>query len=172
MRFSPLVTIMALAATAIADGKAITDAMAQIKTQTADLGNTVKNWKGDLLGALPITVKSAKLLKQIKAASKVADASQPLSFDEALAVAGATGDLSTTVQSTLQTIIDTKPKFDKLVILSPVVLINLELEQDATEDFSGKVVSKVPAELQAIAKQLIQPIDEAFANAIDKYRIF
>ncbi|OAQ59593.1 antigenic cell wall galactomannoprotein [Pochonia chlamydosporia 170] len=172
MRLTPLVSIMALAATAIADGKAITDAMAKINTQTADLGTTVKNWKGDLLGALPITVKSTQLLKQIKSAAKVADKSAPLSFDEALAVAGATGDLSKTVQATLQTIVDTKPKFDKLIILSPVVLLNLELEQDATDDFSGKVVSKVPEALQAIAQGLIKPIDDAFAAAIDKYRIF
>ncbi|KAG8413561.1 hypothetical protein J3458_012636 [Metarhizium acridum] len=172
MRLTPIVSIMAFAATAIADGKAITDAMAQIKQQTADLGTTVGNWKGDLLGALPITVKSTQLLKQIRSASRTAEQSAMLSTEEALAVAGATTDLSKTVQATLQTIVDTKPKFDKLIILSPVVLLNLELEQDATDDFSSKVVSKVPGALQGIAQSLIKPIDDAFAAAIDKYRLF
>lgn len=172
MRLTPIVSIMALAATAIADGKAITDAMAKIQSQTADLGTTVTNWKGDLLGALPITVKSTKLLQQIKSGVKVAKQSANLTFDEALGVAGATTELGKVVQTSLQAIVDAKPKFDKLIILSPVVLINLELEQDATDDFSGAVVSKVPEALQGIAKQLIQPIDDAFAAAIDKFRIF
>ncbi|OAA43638.1 Cell wall galactomannoprotein [Metarhizium rileyi] len=172
MRLTPLVSIMALAASALADGHAITDAMAKINTQTADLGSTVRSWRGDLLGALPITIKSTMLLQQIKAASRMADQSANLTTKEALAVAVATTDLGKTVQATLRTIIDTKPKFDKLIILSPVVLLNLELEQDATEDFSAKIVGKVPTGLQGIAQNLIKPIDEAFAAAIDKYRIF
>ncbi|KAK2589952.1 hypothetical protein QQS21_012374 [Conoideocrella luteorostrata] len=163
---------MALAATAIADGKVITDAMATIKTKTADLGTTVANWKGDLLGALPITIKSAELLKQLKQSTKAAEKSAALTTEESLAVAGATGDLAKVVQSTLKTITDNKPRFDKLIILSPVVLLNLELQHDATEDFSSTVVSKVPAELRPIASGLIKPIDDAFNAAIEKYKKF
>ncbi|EFY96652.1 hydrophobic surface binding protein A family protein [Metarhizium robertsii] len=172
MRLTPILSIMALAATAIADGKAITDAMASIKTKTTDLGATVSNWKGDLLGALPITVKSTQLLKEIKTASKTAEQSAMLTTEEALAVAGATTDLSKAVTASLQIIVDAKPKFDRLIILSPVVLLNLEMLQDATDDFSGKVVSKVPEALQGIAQGLIKPIEDAFAAAIDKYRLF
>lgn len=172
MRLTPVFSIMALAATVVADAKSITDAMAKIQTQTADLGTTVTNWKGDLLGALPITVKSTQLLSGIKSATKVAEKSANLTLLEALGVADATKNLSTVVQSSLQAIVDAKPKFDKLIILSPVVLVNLELEQDATDDFSSAVVSKIPEAAQPIAKQLIQPIDDAFAAAIDKFRIF
>ncbi|QPH16071.1 hypothetical protein C2857_000617 [Epichloe festucae Fl1] len=158
-----------------ADGKekeAITHALGLINTQTADLGSAVANWKGDLLGALPITTKSAQLLEQLRRSRRTADASRPLSTDEALAVAVATGDLSRVVQATLGTIVDNKPRFDKLLVLSPVVLLNLELQRGATADFSDAVVRKVPEGLKTIAQGLIKPIDDAFAAAIDKYKLF
>lgn len=172
MLVTKVFSVAALAATAMADATALTAAMNKIATQTTDLGNTVKNWKGDILGALPITAKSVELLSTINKSIKVAKDTQPLTFDEALAIATVTVDLANNVNSTLQTIIDTKPKFDKLIVLSPVVLLNLELEQDATDKFSAVVVSKVPDELKAIAQALIEPIDQSFALAIDKYRLF
>ncbi|KHN94080.1 Cell wall galactomannoprotein [Metarhizium album ARSEF 1941] len=173
MRLIPIASIvMALAATAIADGKAITDALTNINTQAEGLNSTVANWQGDLIGAIPITIKSTQLLTQIKKATKTASQSANLTMEEALAVAQATGKLSETVQTTLQTIVNAKPKFDKLIILSPVVLLNLELQQDATDEFSSAVVSKVPTDLRSLAQELIKPINDAFAAAIDKYRLF
>ncbi|GAB0138204.1 hypothetical protein EsDP_00006445 [Epichloe bromicola] len=168
-----LLPVMALAAPAPADGKeAITHALGLIKTQTADLGSAVTHWRGDLLGALPITAKSAELLEQLKRSRRTADASRPLSTDEAFAVAVATGDLSQVVQATLRTFVDNKPRFDKHLILSPVVLLNLRLQRDATADFSDAVVRKVPEDLKDVARGLIKPIDDAFAAAIDKYKVF
>ncbi|KZZ94276.1 Cell wall galactomannoprotein [Moelleriella libera RCEF 2490] len=156
----------------LADGKTITDALATIQAKTTDLGAAVSNWRGDLLGALPITFKSTELLTTLKQATRDAEASGVLTLEESLAVASATDELSKTVVSTLQTIVDTKPKFDRLIILSPIVLLNLELEKGATEDFSATVVSKVPQDLKPVAEGLIKPIDDAFAAAIDKYKLF
>lgn len=173
---------MALAAPVPADGQpadgqqeqqeAISHALGLIQTQTADLGSAVANWRGDLLGALPITTKSAQLLSQLRTSTRTADASPPLSRDEALAVALATADLSQVVQATLGTIVDNKPRFDRLLILSPVVLLNLEMQRGATADFSDAVVRRVPDDFRAVAQGLIKPIDDAFAAAIDKYKLF
>ncbi|KAL3954278.1 hypothetical protein ACCO45_012234 [Purpureocillium lilacinum] len=145
-----LLTGVALAATALADGKAIVSAINTIKADTVDLGNHAASFKGDIIGVIPIAVGSLHLLDDIKKGTKTADASQPLTTPEALDLAGATGDLAT----------------------SPIILLNLEQQQKATKDFSAKVVSKVPTELQAIAQALIKPIDDGFAQAIDKYKLF
>jgi hypothetical protein len=55
------------------------------------------------------------------------------------------------------------------LIVSPVILLNLKLEKDATDKFAAAVISKVPTALQATAQGLITPIDNAFASAIAVY---
>ncbi|KAJ6445135.1 antigenic cell wall galactomannoprotein [Purpureocillium lavendulum] len=167
-----LLTGVALAGTVLADGKAIVAAMNKIKADTADLGNHVAAFKGDILGVLPIAMGSLHLLDDIKKGTKTADASAPLTTPEALELAGATGDLSKEVNKTLTAIIATKPKFDKLLVVSPIILLNLEQQQKATKDFSAKVVSKVPESLKGIAQALIKPIDDGFTQAIAKYKLF
>ncbi|KAK4089265.1 hypothetical protein Purlil1_6254 [Purpureocillium lilacinum] len=167
-----LVSNMLLTGVALADGKAIVSAINTIKADTVDLGNHAASFKGDIIGVIPIAVGSLHLLDDIKKGTKTADASQPLTTPEALDLAGATGDLATQVNKTLTAIIAAKPKFDKLLVVSPIILLNLEQQQKATKDFSAKVVSKVPTELQAIAQALIKPIDDGFAQAIDKYKLF
>ncbi len=65
-----------------------------------------------------------------------------------------------------------KPKFDKLVVVSPVILLNLKEELQATDRFGAAVTSKVPAALQATAQGLLAPIDAAFNKAIGVYEQF
>lgn len=69
---------------------------------------------------------------------------------------------------TLETVIRAKPDFDRL-LLRPVILLNLELQRDLTEDFSDAVIAKVPDELQANAKELVKGIGESFEKAIKTY---
>ncbi|UNI17134.1 hypothetical protein JDV02_003510 [Purpureocillium takamizusanense] len=146
--------------------------MNTIKADTVDLGNHAAAFRGDILGVLPIAIGSLHLLDDIKKGTKTASSSQPLTTPEALELAGATGDLAKEVNKTLTAIIAAKPKFDKLLVVSPIILLNLEQQQKATKDFSAKVVEKVPKELQAIAQGLIKPIDDGFTQAIGKYKLF
>ncbi|KAG6052572.1 hypothetical protein E4U17_005649 [Claviceps sp. LM77 group G4] len=155
------------------DDKAMTAALTAIQTKTTALGTTVSTWKGLLPDALPITTTSASLLTQIKHTTTTAEAtSTSFSFSDALAVAVATGRLSAVVQTTLRIIIDNKPRFDKLLILSPVVLLNLEGLRRATAELSAAVVRRLPGDLGRVAGALVRGIDEAFGEAIDVYRMF
>ncbi|KAG5956541.1 hypothetical protein E4U57_002554 [Claviceps arundinis] len=155
------------------DDKAMTAALTAIQTKTTALGTTVSTWKGLLPDALPITTTSANLLTQIKHATTTAEAaSTHFSFSDALAVAVATGRLSAVVQTTLRIIIDNKPRFDKLLILSPVVLLNLEELRRATAELSAAVVRRLPVDLGRVAGVLVRGIDEAFGEAIDVYKMF
>ncbi|KAM5344342.1 hypothetical protein ACJ41O_012879 [Fusarium nematophilum] len=167
MRIS-ILPIVALAGTALASGATITAAINEIANATLALNKTIADWPRTLIGTLPIIAKSTALLAEIHKGTKVARASLPLSFDETIQVAQATVKLSGDVNSTLETVIRAKPDFDHL-LLSPVILLNLELERDATEDFSTAVIDKVPVELKANAEALVKPIDDAFAKTIRTY---
>lgn len=171
MRLSLLPTLAALAATVLADGAAIVSAIDAIDKSTVALGSGITSWNGKLLGALPIVGSSTKLLIDVKKGTKTAEQSEPLTNDEAFQVAFATINLAADVNVTLGAIIEAKPKFDK-VLLSPVILGNLKIQQGATEEFSGAVIDKVPAELQDIAKQLVGGIADSFDQAIEAYKLF
>ena len=171
MLLTNIFSVAALAATVVADGASITAAMTKIKSDTTQLGNTVSSWHGDIFGVLPIAGESIGLLETIKKGSKTVSKSAALTQTEALGIAGSTVDLATQVNKTLEAIIAAKPKFDDLIVVSPIILFNLEEQKKATADFSSKILTKVPAELQAIAKSLIQPINDGFSKAIDIYQI-
>lgn len=169
MLFTKVLAPVAFLATAVlADGAAIVDALNAIAADTAALNNTVIEWKSDLLGSLPIIAKSTSLLATINKGTKTAEDSAPLELLETLGVAQATQALVADVNTTLTTIISRKSDFDHL-LLSPVVLLNLELEKKASADFSDAVTAKVPADVQSIAEQLAAQINDAFVEAIDVY---
>ncbi|KAF4451324.1 antigenic cell wall [Fusarium albosuccineum] len=167
MRLS-LLPIVALAGSVLASGDTITAAIDDIANATLALNKTIATWPRTLIGTLPIITKSTELLAEIHKGTKVARASEPLSFDETLQVAQATINLAADVNTTLETVIRAKPDFDRL-LLSPVILLNLKLQQDASEDFSSAVIEKVPEELQGNAETLTKGIDDSFVKAIKKY---
>lgn len=156
------------ATTVLADGQAIVNAIAAVSNATLSLQSTVGNWNGDLLGAIPIIAKSTSLLTAIKQGTSTAEDSAALSDLEAISVGVSTLNLVTTVNSTLDTIVGAKPQFDRL-LLSPVTLLNLELEKSASADFSGAIVGKLPATFTTTGQQLAAQIDAAFEEAIDVY---
>lgn len=172
MRFTTFLAPWAiLASTVVADGQAIADAVGVINTVTLDLQSAVNKWKGDLLGTLPIIVKSTELLADINNGTKTAKASAPLEPLEAITVALAINTLSGSVNSTLTTIISKKPQFDKL-LLSPVILLNLELEKSASDKLGAAIAEKVPENLKPGAAQLQATLDSYFDTAINAYKKF
>jgi hypothetical protein len=167
MRLS-LLPLVALAGCAFASGDTISTAIDNIFNATLALNKTIATWPQTLLGTIPITTKSTLLLTAIHNGTLVARESEPLSLEETLQVAKATSELSNDVSLTLETVIAAKPKFDKLMV-SPVILLNLELQRALSADFSEAVIAKVPENLQGNAKALVQGIDDSFAKAIKKY---
>lgn len=168
-----LLPLAFLISKALADGAAIVAAMATISSATVALNNTVasfpSNVLADLLDVVPLLSDSITLLNDINAATHVAQTSANLTTLEAISVAQSTLSLASTVESTLNTIIAAKPKFDKLLVVSPVILLNLKEEKAATDKFGIAVTAKVPPALQATASGLLAPIDAAFNEAIGVY---
>jgi len=162
------------AAAALLSSTVLADIAAAITTITADtvaLNDTVASWDGNLLGALPITVQSAQLLSAIDSGTRTAKQAAPLTDLEAFSIAGLTSTLAQDVASTLDTIVAAKPHFDHL-LLSPAILLNLQLEKKATDDFSAAVVEKVPEELRQVASSIVAGIDASFDKAIGAYKLF
>ncbi|PHH66750.1 hypothetical protein CDD81_5882 [Ophiocordyceps australis] len=162
------VALATIVSPVLANGAAINSSISTIQSDVIQLGTTTADWNGHLLGALPIVAKAGGLYKALKQGTRTADASAPLSTEESLGIATSTGQLATEVNKTLDTIIAAKPKFDHL-LLSPILSVALELEKDATDEFADAVVAKVPQELQPVAKNIIQGIQDSFAKAISAY---
>jgi hypothetical protein len=168
MKFTTLLTPLCLLGPALADSAAIVAALTTVDESTTKLGNAVSNWKGDILGTLPIVAESTALLIHVKKGTKTAEDSEALDFMATLDVAVATNDLVKSVNATMTALIGAKGKFDKL-LMSPLIFVNLELQKGATTKMSEAIISKVPVELQELAGSLVAPIDASFELAIDAF---
>lgn len=109
------------------------------------------------------------MLKDINDGTDIATASTNLTLTETLAVAGATQNLVTTVTSTLNTLVLAKPMFDKLLVVTPVVFLNLKAQLEATVEFGDAVVEKIPAAYQGLAVLVLEPVLVAFNSTIEIY---
>jgi len=171
MRLS-ILTLALLSSTVLADGASILAAMSKVANATVALNETVTNFPSGLAGladVLPLLVGSITLLSDINQGISVAQASANLTLTETVEVASATTSLVSGVQSTLLNIENSKPKFDALLLVSPVLLLNLKLEKEATDKFSAAIISKLPAAFASLAESLTAPIDTAFDAAIADY---
>lgn len=152
----------------LADGISITGAITAIQNATNVLSNTVAQWNGDILGAVPIITQSTSLLKIIDEGIAITKASTVLSETEAVTIGLATTTLATTINSLLVVVVDAKTRFDR-VLLTPVVLLNLEQEKSASSLLSSAVVGKLSEESVAKVQQLFAQIIAAFDGAIGSY---
>ncbi|PTB66874.1 cell wall protein [Trichoderma citrinoviride] len=149
----------------------ILTALTSISAHTTTLNTTVSTWTGSPLTLLTITAQSGTLLESIYAGTHAASRAANLTLDETLAVASATVTLATDVNQTITSIIRAKHKFDALLVADPVVLLNLQLERDASKEFAAKVVEKVPVDLQSVAEGLTKGIDDSFAEGIAAFEV-
>ncbi|EHK49787.1 hypothetical protein TRIATDRAFT_314657 [Trichoderma atroviride IMI 206040] len=172
MNFQLLSLLLLPSALAQTAPNPILTALGTITSDTTSLNTTVATFNGDPLALIKITVQSAQLLSDINKGTDTANKAANLTLDQTLAIATATLALATDVNQTITTIINTKPKFDKLLVVDPVILLNLKLEQDATRKFSAAVVAKVPEALQSVAQGLTQGIDDSFSEGIAVYEQF
>lgn len=158
-----------LAPVALADGASIVAALTTVDETNTKLGSAVTNWKGDILGTLPVIAESTALLIQVKKGTETAEESEALDILATLDVAKATNKLVASVNTTLTALIEAKGKFDRL-LLSPLIFVNLGLQKHATSDMSAAIISKVPAGLQELAASLVAPIEAGFEMAIDAFQ--
>ena len=171
-----LLPLLPLTSHALADGAAIVAAITTISTATTTLNTTISTFPSnpflDLLDIGPLLTSSITLLNDINAGTHTASTSANLTLLETISVAQATIALASVVESTLDTIVAAKTQFDKLVVVSPVILLNLKEELQATDRFGEAVTSKVPVAVQATASGLLAPINAAFNEAIGVYEQF
>ncbi|XWW94002.1 hypothetical protein V2A60_001941 [Cordyceps javanica] len=161
-----LLAFVALAATAVADIKGALDT---IGTATVKLNKTVTDYNGGLLGLVPITTDALCLLDDIHQGTRTAKASKPLDYDAALDIAGATGTLANDVNDVIDNLVRTRPKFDRLLIVTPIIKGVIETQRSATADLCKAVVAKIPQELAEVALILVKQIDDKFAEGIKAF---
>lgn len=174
MKLSLLPLAFLAAITTVSAGAAeIVAELGKISTQTDKVESIVTEFSAGIKGlgdVVPLLIESTELLIDIKKATKVAKKSEALDLDGVIAIVGPTQTLVADVQSLLAAIVNAKPKFDKLVIVSPVVLLNLKQQRKATAELNDVIISKVPADFQGLARDLVAPIYVAFDATIAEYR--
>ncbi|CAK7233985.1 hypothetical protein SBRCBS47491_008795 [Sporothrix bragantina] len=173
MRASTLFTAAAslVCATLVAaDGAAIVDALNNVDAETQELESRVQNWNGGLLSSIPIVTQSAHVLSAINDGTDTAEDSDPLTTEEALSIATAVNTLAATVNGTMTAIIAAHDDFEHL-LLAPIVLLDLKAQKSSSDKMSAAILAKVPTALQAIAQNLVAPIDASFEQAIDVYSL-
>ncbi|GAB0137076.1 hypothetical protein EsDP_00005359 [Epichloe bromicola] len=160
---------VALASTALADVKTISDSLKTITKDLVALDGTINKFDGQIFSALPIIGASSKLEGSLKSGAATANESTPLSYDDTLVIANLVGVLAGDAKKTVDDLIAQKPKFDKLFIVSPIVLSTSKKLRAATANFSEAVIGKVPPELKAVGGNLVKGIDDDFARAVKAY---
>jgi len=172
MKFTTVVAPLALlAGSAVATTESIVQGVTVVDLSTLKLKNYIDTWTGNLLGALPIVAESTSLLANINRGEKAAKASEEVDIYGALAIAEITTKLQGSVNGTMRSLIDAKPKFKKLG-QGPIILLNLKLQKSATEDMSAAIVEKVPDYLRELAAGLTEPILADFDLALDEFALF
>ncbi|KAM3453232.1 hypothetical protein NHJ6243_009181 [Beauveria neobassiana] len=161
-----LLALAALATTAVAD---IKGAFETIATATMQLNKSVTLYSGGLLGLVPITTNALCLLNDINQGTRTARASAALDYEAALDIAGATGTLADDVNTVIDNLVRTKPKFNNWVIMTPIIKVVIEQQRDATKDLCAAVLQKIPKELADVAAILIKQIDDKFVEGIKAF---
>lgn len=160
---------VALAATVLADVKTISDSLKTITKDLVALDGTITKFDGQIFSALPILGASSKLEGSLKSGASTAKDSPPLSYDDTLVIADLVGVLAGDAKKTIDDLVSQKPKFDKLFIVSPIVLSTTKKLRAATANFSEAVIDKVPQELNTVAKNLVKGIDDDFVRGVNAY---
>ncbi|KAG6028065.1 hypothetical protein E4U41_000781 [Claviceps citrina] len=148
-------------------GNAITNSLYTINQDLQALDRTLTSFSGGLLSALPILAAASKLEFALGAGSLSVRGSQPLSQDQALDVAGSVTDLASETKKTIDHLVGQKPAFDKLLVVTPIARSIVKRLREGTDRFAGEVIQKVPEEMRATARGLVEGIDADFERGIE-----
>lgn len=169
MLLRTVVAPLALAATVLADAAALNEAIKTIDKNVNNLNTVLANFPGDIFSTIPILFATTTLDSSIKKAATIAKDVEPLTFDETLALADVTGNVARSAKTCIDTLISVKPKFDKLVIVSPITLGLVKGLRTSTKSLTDIVLTKVPEDLKDVATQLIAEIDAQYVRAIEAF---
>ncbi|OAA57820.1 Cell wall galactomannoprotein [Cordyceps fumosorosea ARSEF 2679] len=160
---------IALAATVLADGAAVNSALQTVDDGINALTAALNGFSGDIFGALPVLGASMTLKSDIDKASGVANNSQPLTSDDALALASTVNTIITDSTKSIDAFIAVKPKFDKLYIVTPIASGQIKDLKAATVTLGNAIIAKVPADFKDVATQLVGQINAQFDRGIAAY---
>ena len=165
MQFSAVV--LALAATVAADVATINTAITNVQKSLADLDTSVKAFQGAQQAA-DVQQKSAAAQQVITQGAQQVQATQPIALTDAIQLQQTAGGLTTQAMTTVMDLINQKPKFDQAG-LSPVVLQQLQAQQQGANTLSQAIVSKVPAAVQNLATQMTGQIASSLNMGIQAF---
>ncbi|KAL9087671.1 MAG: hypothetical protein Q9165_006595 [Trypethelium subeluteriae] len=146
----------------------IQNALNAINTAAGTLDTDVKAFDGSSAAVTLLQSDSAAVLSAINTGNSQIAPTDPISYNDALTVAGTTGTLITTLNQTIADLIAQKPAFDSAGV-SSIVLDQLQQQNTAATTFGATVVSKIPSDLQSIAQGLIAQITAAFQQGITAF---
>ncbi|ATY65847.1 Cell wall galactomanno [Cordyceps militaris] len=169
MLLSNLVAPMALAATVLADGAAINAALKTVDGSINSLTATLNSFSGDIFGAIPVLFSSMSLKSNIDKGTKVANASQPLTSDDSLALADTVNTIIADASKSIDAFIAVKPKFDKLLIVTPIASGQIKGLRTSTVALGNAIIAKVPADFTDVATQLVSQILAQFDRGVAAY---
>ena len=171
MLISRVLSVVVLAATALADVQAIAKAIEDINEKTTSLEEAVVNYK-TFFDWGPIGMRTLRLLDAVDKGHKLVKEEEALTPKDVIKLLRPTTDLSVSVMSTLKNLIAAKEKFKPKIFTNPIIYANLVLQRKATREFSKTLLEKIPEKSRGLAKTQIDPLAEAFDEAVEIYRPF
>lgn len=166
------VVLAALASYAAADLASIAASLAKIDGDTATLNSSVLYFEkfDNLVTAVPILFNTVSLSADLSNGTQTANASEPLTQDEALQLVPPVQQLARDVNITVTNLINAYAAFEKNSI-SVIVLVSLQGLRNNSMNYSDAIIAKVPVNLQDAARMFVAPINAAFDQAIAVYSL-
>lgn len=152
-----------------ADVCSVKNALLDMEHSLVTLRQGLLDWDGQLQTAIPLLENDMKLQDCIKAATDVAKKTEPLSVDDTLEIAPIAVNLTDESKATVDTLIDIKPKLDKIMVGSTITLENFKSIRGEVVDFGKALIPKIAAETRDVAKTLIQSVDDNLARGIKAF---
>jgi hypothetical protein len=137
-----------------------------ITAQTDTLDTAIKAYNGDIA---ELTSMSDKLVTRIKSGKDTINSETTISINDAIEISPFITSLNSSVATTINDLISKKPAFVS-ASQAGTILKSLQDQRVASEGLSDVLISKIPLELQGIARQQINGIDDNLAQGIAAFQ--
>jgi Hydrophobic surface binding protein A. len=149
------------------DLEAFTSVIEEIDSATKDFASTVESYSGGDAGE--VLNKAQAIVDKVTSGASSLEGEDKLSNSEALALTGPVQDLTDTVNSAIDAIIDKKPQIVEAGAGGDI-LQSLQDQHSAASRLSEIISGKVPDALSDIAAELSKGITDAIQRGIDEYK--
>lgn len=150
-------------------GPAISAILDDLNAELVALKDKAASWSGDIESFSPMLLQSASILTALNKGTETAQSSSGFTILEGVEIYSKSLLLVSNLQATLSTIIDGKAKAERLG-LKPTILQILLTQKEAADEFVDAAIKKGPAAMLSLGKNIVDPLDKAFNNAISEYR--